>query len=47
VIFDLGAENLVRIPTLEPRRGTREHVGELLDECTDARQLVERLTGGR
>ena len=47
VIFDLGAENLVRIPTLEPQRGTREHVGELLDKCTDARELVERLTGGR
>ncbi len=47
VIFDLGAENLVRIPTLEPRRGTREHVGALLDECRDARELVERLTGTR
>ncbi|MDQ3734407.1 MAG: proteasome accessory factor PafA2 [Actinomycetota bacterium] len=47
VIFDLGAENLVRIPTLEPRRGTREHVGELLDQCSDARELVERLTGSR
>ncbi|MDQ3735303.1 MAG: proteasome accessory factor PafA2 [Actinomycetota bacterium] len=47
VIFDLGAENLVRIPTLEPRRGTREHVGELLDACTDARELVDRLTGAR
>ncbi len=47
MIFDLGAENLVRIPTLEPRRGTREHVGELLDSCTDARELVDRLTGAR
>ncbi|MDQ4039716.1 MAG: proteasome accessory factor PafA2 [Actinomycetota bacterium] len=47
VIFDLGAENLVRIPTLEPRRGTREHVGELLDSCVDARELVDRLTGAR
>jgi len=47
VIFDLGAENLVRIPTLEPQRGTREHVGELLDSCTDAQELVDRLTGAR
>ena len=27
VVFDLGRENLVRIPTMEPLRGTREHVG--------------------
>src|SRR3954451_17578835 len=31
VIFDLGRESLVRIPTLEPLRGTRRHVGELID----------------
>ncbi len=31
VIFDLGGESLVRIPTLEPLRGSRAHVGELLD----------------
>ena len=33
VIFDLGRESLVRIPTLEPRRGTRRHVGEPVREA--------------
>jgi proteasome accessory factor A len=44
VIFDLGRESLVRIPTLEPLRGTRQHVGKLLDASLTARELVEALT---
>jgi len=47
VIFDVGRESLVRIPTLEPLRGTREHVGALLDRCATAAELVDTLTGGR
>jgi Pup amidohydrolase len=46
VIFDLGRESLVRIPTLEPLRGTRRHVGELLDNSRTAEDLVEALTRG-
>jgi proteasome accessory factor A len=46
VIFDLGRESLVRIPTLEPLRGTRAHVGALLDASENAAQLVEALTRG-
>jgi Pup amidohydrolase len=46
VIFDLGRESLVRIPTLEPLRGTRRHVGELLDNSRTAEELVEALTRG-
>ncbi|MDF2978056.1 MAG: proteasome accessory factor PafA2 [Actinomycetospora sp.] len=46
VIFDLGRESLVRIPTLEPLRGTRKHVGELIDNSSDASALVEALTRG-
>ncbi len=46
VIFDLGRESLVRIPTLEPLRGTRGHVGELIDNSADASALVEALTRG-
>jgi proteasome accessory factor A len=46
VIFDLGRESLVRIPTLEPLRGTKAHVGELLDGSETAEQLVDALTGG-
>ncbi len=44
VIFDVGRESLVRIPTLEPTRGTKEHVGELLDRVQDATELVDALT---
>jgi proteasome accessory factor A len=46
VIFDLGRESLVRIPTLEPLRGTRRHVGELIDASGTAEELVEALTRG-
>ncbi|MDV6013988.1 depupylase/deamidase Dop [Haloechinothrix sp. LS1_15] len=45
VIFDVGRESLVRIPTLEPLRGTKAHVGQLLDEADTAEQLVQELTG--
>ncbi|RVW03302.1 depupylase/deamidase Dop [Rhodococcus spongiicola] len=44
VIFDLGGESLVRIPTLEPLRGSRAHVGELLDSVDSAAELVDQLT---
>jgi proteasome accessory factor A len=45
VIFDIpGRESLQRVPTLEPLRGTRAHVGELLDRCRTAGDLVAALT---
>ncbi len=47
VIFDVGRESLQRVPTLEPLRGTKAHVGELLDRCTSARELVDTLSGKR
>ncbi len=41
VIFDLpGPDSLQRVPTLEPLRGTKEHVGDLLDRCDTADELV-------
>jgi len=46
VIFDLGRESLVRIPTLEPLRGTRAQLGELLETCQTAQELVDALTRG-
>ena len=46
VVFDLGRENLVRIPTMEPLRGTREHVGELFERTSTAQELVDTITGG-
>src|SRR5450432_229976 len=46
VIFDLpGYESLQRIPTLEPLRGTKAHVGDLIDRCATAAELVAALTG--
>jgi proteasome accessory factor A len=47
VIFDIGRESLVRVPMLEPLRGTRAHVGELLDRCETAAELVAALNASR
>jgi proteasome accessory factor A len=48
VIFDLpGHESLQRIPTLEPLRGTKAHVGDLIDRCATAAELVAALTNTR
>jgi len=44
VVFDLGGRDaLLRVPTLEPLRGTRAHVEGLLDASPDAASLIERL----
>jgi len=47
VIFDIGRDSLQRVPTLEPLRGTKAHVGHLLDSCPTAAELVDTLAGGR
>jgi proteasome accessory factor A len=48
VIFDLpGHESLQRVPTMEPLRGTQEHVAELLDRCQTADELVRAIAGSR
>ncbi|MCB0914081.1 MAG: proteasome accessory factor PafA2 [Actinobacteria bacterium] len=47
VIFDLpGRDPLVRVPTLDPFKGTAGHVKQLLDACPDAESLVAELTAG-
>lgn len=47
VIFDLpDRDSLQRVPTLEPLRGTKEHVKDLLDRCRTAEELVRTLSGG-
>ena len=44
VIFDLSEfEALQRIPTLEPLRGSKAHVGHLLDASATARELLAAL----
>ncbi|MEP9383458.1 depupylase/deamidase Dop [Nocardioides sp. KR10-350] len=46
VIFDLpGRESLQRVPTIDPLRGTRKHVGELMDRSDTAEELFAALTG--
>ncbi|HEU5045498.1 MAG TPA: depupylase/deamidase Dop, partial [Nocardioidaceae bacterium] len=45
VIFDIpGHESLQRVPTIDPLRGSRAHVGELLDRCDTAEALFAALT---
>jgi proteasome accessory factor A len=45
VIFDVpGHDALQRVPTLEPLRGTRAHVGDLLDRCPTAHELLVALS---
>jgi Pup amidohydrolase len=46
VIFDVGRESLVRVPMMEPERGTKKHVGALFDRCASAKDLLEVITGG-
>ena len=45
VIFDLpGRESLQRVPTIDPLRGSKAHVGALLDRCETAEALFTALT---
>jgi len=44
IIFDVAGESsLQRVPMLEPERGTRAHVGDLLDESQNADELLRAL----
>jgi proteasome accessory factor A len=47
VIFDVGRDSLVRVPMLEPLRGTKSHVAELLDNSPTAQALIDALVGPR
>lgn len=47
VVFDIpSSDQLLRVPTMEPLRGTREHVGHLLDGAADAGALIAALRDG-
>ncbi|MCC6225261.1 MAG: proteasome accessory factor PafA2 [Microthrixaceae bacterium] len=43
MVFDVGAASLQRVPMMEPSRGTRDHVGKLVEEATSAADLIARL----
>ena len=46
VVFDVpGRHALQRVPTMDPLRGTRAHVGALLEESATAAELVDALAG--
>nr|WP_285664482.1 depupylase/deamidase Dop [Actinorhabdospora filicis] len=47
VIFDVGSESLIRVPMMEPEKGTEAHVGALFDRCASAKDLLDIITGGR
>jgi proteasome accessory factor PafA2 len=46
LIFDVGRESLVRVPMMEPEKGTKEHVGALFDRCPSAKDLLDIITAG-
>jgi proteasome accessory factor PafA2 len=45
LVFDTGESNLIRVPMMDPLRGTRDLVETLLDESPDASTLINRLGG--
>jgi proteasome accessory factor PafA2 len=45
LVFDIGQSTLVRVPMMEPLRGSRDLVEGLLAACPDATALIDRLGG--
>lgn len=43
LVFDVGGDPLRRVPMMEPLRGTKAHVGSLIDRCETAADLLELL----
>jgi proteasome accessory factor A len=43
MVFDVGIDPLRRVPMMEPSRGTRAHVGNLIDESDTPTELLDRL----
>ncbi|MFN8105688.1 MAG: depupylase/deamidase Dop [Acidimicrobiia bacterium] len=43
IVFDTGDDTLRRVPMLEPARGTRALVGDLLERCDTAAELMAAL----
>ena len=46
LVFDIGEEPLKRVPMMEPLRGNKALVGELLDASSEATDLIAALEGG-
>ena len=45
LVFDTGGDVLRRVPMMEPLRGTKAHVGTLVEQSTDPADLLARLSG--
>jgi proteasome accessory factor A len=45
LVFDVGEDTLKRVPMMEPLRGTRARVEDLLDRSPDAATLIRSLGG--
>lgn len=43
LIFDIGKEALQRVPMMEPGKGTKAHVGDLLESADTAEELITAL----
>jgi proteasome accessory factor A len=43
LVFDVGGDPLRRVPMMEPLRGTKAHVGSLIDGCESAADLLQQL----
>jgi proteasome accessory factor A len=43
LVFDLGGDPLRRVPMMEPLRGTKAHVEELMSSVSSPAELLERL----
>jgi proteasome accessory factor PafA2 len=43
IVFDVGRDPLRRVPMMEPLRGTRDLVGDLIDSSSDVTELLARL----
>ncbi len=43
IVFDVGTDPLRRIPMMEPTRGTRAHVGTVLEQSETPLELLENL----
>ncbi len=45
MIFDTGADTLQRVPMMDPGRGTKAVIGDLIERATTARELLDALQG--
>ncbi|RIK11213.1 MAG: proteasome accessory factor PafA2 [Acidobacteria bacterium] len=43
MVFDLGEDPLRRVPMMDPLRGTKTHVGDLIDSCDSAAELLDEI----